>query len=88
MSLKLKEEMNCLVVLDTWIDHDSFVNIVGDFYNEHEKGSLWGQIFSFLFCQNMIKEEFTICYHNMLSLMLDLIFKNLILIYYLLILNN
>jgi hypothetical protein len=38
MSLKLKEEMNCLVVLDTWIDHDSFLNIVGSSYNEHEKG--------------------------------------------------
>jgi hypothetical protein len=48
MSLKLKKEMNCLVVLDTWINHDSFLNIVGSSYNEHEKG-VCGVIDSFLF---------------------------------------
>jgi hypothetical protein len=50
MSLKLKEEMNYLVVLDTWIDHDSFKNIGGGSYNEHEKGNLWGhRFFPFFF---------------------------------------
>jgi hypothetical protein len=50
MSFTLKEEMNCLVVLGTWIDHDSFLNIVGGSYNEHEKRSLWvHRFFPFFF---------------------------------------
>jgi hypothetical protein len=32
ISMSPKEETNCPLVLDTWIDHDSFLNIVGGFY--------------------------------------------------------
>lgn len=63
ISMSLKEEMNCPLVLDTWIDHDSFLNIVGGFYNEHEKGSLWGHRFFPFFFDKYDKRRT----HNMLS---------------------
>jgi len=80
MSLKLKEEMNHLILMDVLInDDDSSLNIELGTFEKNIKKEVIGVIDSFL---SFLTRYDKIITHNMLALKLDFKFKSLVLIYY------